>query len=93
MHFDTKIIDGRRYNHAWTDTLLDFMVPEGERHRICAPDWYIKQHEAEQKKLRRQITEATLQIEKKRAAKGYLREANLGALNAARAINWAHITA
>ena len=91
-HFDTKIINGRRYNHAWTDTLLDFMVPEGERHRICAPSWYIRQHEAEQKKLRTEICKATLELTQQRVAEGFLQEANWGALNAAREINLHHRT-
>ena len=48
-HFNVEVVDGLRFNHAWTLTGLDFMVPEGEVHRIGAPMWYVNQ-----KKLRMQ---------------------------------------
>ena len=35
--FDIVTIDGRRYNHTYSDSLLDFLVPEGgEAPNLCS---------------------------------------------------------
>ena len=52
-YFDIVVIEQRRYNHAWSDSLVDFLVPEGECHTICAPASFVKQWNLEQE-LKRQ---------------------------------------
>lgn len=89
-HFSIETIGGRRYNHAWSDTMLDFMVPEGEHHTICAPDWYIREVlEDRQRNAALDCVTANSQkkTQKENAAKGLIQEAFWGALDADRAIN------
>lgn len=79
-HFAIEVLGGRRYNHAWTDTMLDFLVPEGEKHRICAPSWYVELQQSERQKI-------AVEKAKKMAAEGYFEESIWSALNAKVAIN------
>lgn len=55
--FAVETFGGKRFSHAWSDSGLDFLVPEGERHRICAPSWYVDEYKAE-KELERQEAES-----------------------------------
>ena len=96
-YFDIKVIDGRRYNHAWTDTLLDIIIPEGERHEILAEDWYINHYryqaekaEAEKAAMREQILRAEIDMinnAEVNYSRGQIEEANWGVINILRDIN------
>lgn len=46
-YFDIVTINGKEYNHAYSDTLLDFLVPKGEKQIICAPDSFVEQYKLE----------------------------------------------
>lgn len=39
-HFGRKNINGQWYNHAWTDTNKDILIPEGNKLHVDAPEWY-----------------------------------------------------
>jgi len=52
--FDKVMIDGRCYDHAWSDSLMDFLVPEGVQRTIYAPEEFVKSWKTEQELKQRQ---------------------------------------
>jgi len=93
--FDKVTIGGKRYDHAWSDSLLDFLVPEGERHTICAPADFVKQFNLEKELERQRNAAQTVQDQCIRALQGhaqplanmYFEETIWSALNVERSIN------
>ena len=69
--FDKVTIGGKRYDHAWSDSLLDFLVPEGERHTICAPADFVKQFSLEKELERQRKAAQTVQDQCIRALQGH----------------------
>jgi len=59
-HFDRRNINGKWFNHAWTDANEDYLIPEGQEFYITAPKWYTEKRHAEAKA--RQDAEAQAKI-------------------------------
>ena len=54
------IRSGKWFNHAWTDSNEDYLIPEGQKFYIIAPEWYTEKRHAEAKA--RQDAEAQAKI-------------------------------
>ena len=94
-HFGRENIDGKLYNHAWTDTYLDMLVPENEVHRIIAPSEYTRQRLARLAASRSSVSSSSLSAPvsvdtaftkaKEAAAQGLLEEASWAAVHSVHA--------
>jgi len=84
-HFDRKNINGEWFNHAWTDTDMDVLVPEGKRVGIPAPEWFSAYRQVEIKEMSKHNPSVdNLKLAKDVAWRGYYNEflwSNVRAVN------------
>ena len=102
-YFEDVWLEGKTYVHAYSDSLIDFMVPKTERHTICAPKSFVEQYKLEQENKKKQDSYWTTQQEKyafqqkvdnhaTEFSKAFFEETVWASLNADRAINQRHYT-
>ena len=92
--FEYLNINGKDYVHAYSDSLIDFMVPKDQRYTICAPKRFVDQFNLEKEKKANKYLTPVVQNQcqekiKKHAktfAQMFLEEATWSSLNADRAI-------
>lgn len=84
-HLGRENINGQWYNHAWTDTDMDVLVPDGKRVGIPAPEWFSAYRRIEIKEMsKRNPNENNLKLAEDVAWRGYCNEflwSNVKAIN------------